>query len=140
MKQRLLGIAMLMLRFSLAASFLAAVTDRFGLWGPPGTPAVSWGDLAHYNAYVAVLNWFLPTAIIPLVGWAATLAESLLAVGLLIGWQLRWFALGSALLLLSFVTTMLVALGPKAPLEYSVFTTMSAAFLLFVLQSKPERV
>ena len=138
MKKTLVGTAVLLLRVALAASFLSAVADRLGLWGPAGSTGVEWGDLAHFNAYVAKLNWFLPASIIPWVGWAATLAESLLAVGLLIGWQLRWIALATALLLLSFATTMLIALGPKAPLEYSVFTTMSAAFLLFVLQSKPE--
>ena len=139
MKKRLVGIAVLLLRVALAVAFLSAVADRLGLWGAAGTGGVEWGDLAHFNAYVAKLNWFLPASIIPWVGWAATSAESLLAVGLLIGWQLRWIALGSALLLLSFATTMIIALGPKAPLDYSVFTSMSSVFLLFVLQSKPER-
>jgi len=76
----------------------------------------------------------LPTAVIPLTGWAATAAELLLGLGLLIGWQLRWVSLASALLLLSFGLTMLLALGPKAPLDYSVFTAACAAFLLFALQ------
>ena len=139
MKKTLVGTAVLLLRVALAASFLSAVADRFGLWGPAGTAGVEWGDLAHFNAYVAKLNWFLPASIIPWAGWAATLAESLLAVGLLIGWQLRWIALATALLLLSFATTMGIALGLKAPLDYSVFTSTTSAFLLFVLQSKPEK-
>ena len=138
-KKRFLATAVLLLRIALAASFLNAVADRLGLWGPAGTGGVEWGDLAHFNAYVAKLNWFLPPSIIPCVGWTATSAESLLAVGLLVGWQLRWIALASAMLLLSFVITMLIALGPKAPLDYSVFTSMSAAFLLFVMQSEPEK-
>jgi uncharacterized membrane protein YphA (DoxX/SURF4 family) len=119
MKKRLVGTAVLLLRVALAAAFLSAVADRLGLWGPAGTEGVEWGDLAHFNAYVAKLNWFLPASIIPWVGWAATLAESLLAVGLLVGWQLRWIALASAMLLLSFAITMLIGLGPKAPLDYS---------------------
>jgi uncharacterized membrane protein YphA (DoxX/SURF4 family) len=139
MKKRLVGIAVLLLRIALAAAFLSAVADRFGLWGPAGTEGVSWGDLAHFNAYVAKLNWFLPASIIPWAGWAATLAESLLAVGLLVGWQLRWIALASATLLLSFAITMFIGLGPKAPLDYSVFTSATAAFLLFVMQSEPEK-
>jgi len=139
MKKRLVGIAVLLLRVALAAAFLSAVADRLGLWGPAGTEGVEWGDVAHFNAYVAKLNWFLPASIIPWVGWAATLAESLLAVGLLVGWQLRWIGLASAMLLLSFAITMLIALGPKAPLDYSVFTSASAAFLLFVMHSEPER-
>jgi uncharacterized membrane protein YphA (DoxX/SURF4 family) len=139
MKKRLVGTAVLLLRVALAAAFLSAVADRLGLWGPAGTEGVGWGDLAHFNAYVAKLNWFLPASIIPWVGWAATLAESLLAVGLLVGWQLRWIALASATLLLLFAITMLIALGPKAPLDYSVFTSTSAAFLLFVMHSEPKR-
>jgi hypothetical protein len=34
---------------------------------------------------------------------------------------------------------MIIALGPKAPLDYSVFTSATAAFLLFVMQSEPEK-
>ena len=49
------------------------------------------------------------------MGWTATVAETLLALGLLIGWHLRWVSLATALLLLSFAVAMLVALGPKAP-------------------------
>jgi putative oxidoreductase len=135
MHNKLAGVALLLLRVALAAGFLSAVADRLGLWGPAGSGGVEWGDLAHFNAYVAKLNWFLPASIIPWVGWAATLAESLLAVGLLVGWQLRWIALGSATLLLSFAITMIIALGPKAPLDYSVFTSATAAFLLFVMHS-----
>jgi uncharacterized membrane protein YkgB len=78
----------------------------------------------------------LPAAVIPLAGWAATAAEILLGLGLLIGWRLRWVSLASALLLLCFGLTMLFALGPKAPLDYSVFTAACAAFLLFAVQRK----
>jgi hypothetical protein len=34
---------------------------------------------------------------------------------------------------------MLIGLGPKAPLDYSVFSSASAAFLLFAMHSEPER-
>ena len=117
MSRRLVDIATLLLRIAIALAFLSAVADRFGLWGLPGKQGVNWGDLAHFNAYVAKLNWFLPAAVVPGVGWAATGAETLLALGLLIGCYLRWVSLASALLLLSFAITMLVAPGPKAPLR-----------------------
>lgn len=126
------AIALGAARLALAASFLSAVADRLGFWGPPGTPGVAWGDLAQFEAYVAKLNWFIPQAFVPAVGWAATSAEVLLAIGLLVGWRLRWFALGSALLLAMFATTMLAALGPKPPLDYSVPSAASAALLLAV--------
>src|SRR5262245_16437570 len=30
------------MRLALGSTFLAVVTDRFGLWGPPGTSNVAW--------------------------------------------------------------------------------------------------
>jgi hypothetical protein len=57
-----------LLRIALALAFLSAVADRFGLWGKPGSPGVSWANMTQFNAYVAKLNWFLPTAVIPLTG------------------------------------------------------------------------
>ena len=41
-------IVRLFARFALGASFLSAVADRFGLWGPYGAKNVAWGDLAHF--------------------------------------------------------------------------------------------
>jgi uncharacterized membrane protein YphA (DoxX/SURF4 family) len=118
------------LPLSIAGGFLAAVADRFGIWGAVGTPNVSWGGWAPFVDYVAKLNWFVPAPIIPFLAWAATFAETVFAVGLIVGWQLRWFALGSGLLLLSFAATMTLALGIKAPLNYSVFTASAGAFFL----------
>jgi hypothetical protein len=60
------NIAAISLRIALALAFLSAVADRFGLWGKPGRPGVSWGNMTQFNAYVAKLNWFLPAAVIPL--------------------------------------------------------------------------
>jgi putative oxidoreductase len=113
---QVLKVASWLLRIALAAAFLSAVADRFGLWGPPGSPGVAWGNLTRFNAYVAKLIWFLPPAGVVTVGLLATAAETLLGLTLLIGWQLRWVALLSAILLFSFATAMLVGLGPKAPL------------------------
>jgi len=135
---KLIRVGSWLLRIALAVSFLSAVADRFGLWGPPGSPGVAWGDLTRFNAYVAKLNWFMPARMIPILGWASTLAETGLVLALLIGWKLRWVSLASALLLLSFAATMTVALGPKAPLDFSVFTAAAAAFLLFAVQSGRE--
>jgi hypothetical protein len=138
MSIKFVDIATVSLRIALALAFLSAVADRFGLWGKPGEPGVSWGNMTQFNAYVAKLNWFLPTAVIPLTGWAVTAAELLLGLGLLVGWQLRWVSLASALLLLSFGLTMFLVLGLKAPLDYSVFTASCAAFLLFAMQGKAQ--
>ncbi len=132
---RILPVAIWIVRIALAAAFISAVADRFGLWGPPGSAGVSWGNLERFNAYVATLNWFLPASLIPVVGWTATIAEVALATALIVGWQLRWAALFSAVLLLLFGLTMAIAVGPKAPLDYSVFSAATAAFLLFATHS-----
>jgi uncharacterized membrane protein YphA (DoxX/SURF4 family) len=126
----IIGAAQWLLRLALAAGFLSAVADRFGLWGPAGAPNVAWGAWQPFVDYVAKLNWFAPASVIPALAWASTLAEVVLAIGLLIGWQLRWFALAAGLLLLSFAITMTLALGVKAPLDYSVFAAAGGAFLL----------
>ena len=125
-----IGAAQWFLRLALAAGFLSAVADRFGLWGPAGAPNVAWGTWQPFIDYVAKLNWFAPPASIPILAWASTMAEVVLAIGLLIGWQLRWFALAAGLLLLSFAITMTLALGVKAPLDFSVFVAAGGAFLL----------
>lgn len=129
-------VASWVVRVALAAAFLSAVADRLGFWGAPGTEGVAWGDVAHYEAYVAQLNWFLPTALVSPVGWAATLAECSIALGLLSGWHLRWWALAAALLLVVFASAMWGAFGPKPPLDYSVLSAAGAAFLLFSVTSE----
>ena len=131
---RMLHVASWAARIALATAFLSAVADRFGFWGAPGTAGVTWGSVEQYNAYVATLNWFLPAALIGFAGWAATIAEIVLGIALLVGWQLRWSALLSGGLLVVFGLTMAMALGVKAPLSYSVFSAASAAFLLFAIQ------
>ena len=124
-------------RLALAIGFLSAVADRFGLWGPPGAAGVAWGSWPRFVAYVAKLNWFAPLVFVPILAWVSTFAEVGLAIGLLVGWRLRWFAFGSGLLLLVFALTMTLALGIKAPLDYSVFAASAGAFVLAV--STPER-
>ena len=132
--RRMLAAASWAVRIALATAFASAVADRFGFWGAPGTPGVTWGNVDHYNAYVATLNWFMPASLVGFAGWSATIAEIVLAITLVVGWQLRWSALLSAGLLLVFGLTMVMALGVKAPLSYSVFSAASAAFLLFAIQ------
>ena len=131
-----IGAAQWFLRVALAAGFLSAVADRFGLWGPAGAANVAWGAWQPFVDYVAKLNWFTPAASIPILAWTSTVAEVVLGIGLLIGWQLRWFALAAGLLLLSFAITMTLALGVKAPLDFSVFAAAGGAFLLAATAGK----
>jgi uncharacterized membrane protein YphA (DoxX/SURF4 family) len=133
MVDRRLIAACWVVRLALAASFLSAVADRFGLWGPPGAAGVAWGSVPKYEEYVAELNWFLPAGLVPVVGWAATACEVTLALGLVIGWRLQCAAFLAGVLLTVFAVTMAAALGPKAPLDYSVPSAAGAAFLLAAL-------
>ena len=127
-------VAAIFLRLALAAGFLSAVADRFGLWGPAGTPGVSWGGFAPFLDYTGKLLWFLPAGLVPAAGWAATVLEVALAVGLLAGVRVRAFALASGLLLMVFAVAMTVALGPEPPLSYSVWSAAAGAFLLASLR------
>src|SRR5262249_15520450 len=118
------------LRLALGISFLSAVADRFGVWGVYGQPNVSWGDYARFVDYTAKLNWFLPAAMIPALALSATAAETLFGLLLVLGWNTRIVALVSGALLTTFALTMTVALGVKAPLDFSVFSAAAGALLL----------
>ena len=128
--------AALFLRVALAAGFLSAVADRFGLWGPPGTPGVAWGRFEPFLEYTGQLLWFLPAGAVSAAGWVATILEVVLAVGLLVGVRLRLVALASGLLLLTFAVAMTAALGPEPPLSYSVWTAAAGAFVLATLPTR----
>jgi hypothetical protein len=132
--KKFVGIATLSLRIALALGFLSAVADRFGLWGKPGRPGVSWGNMTQFDPYVAKLNWFFAGCGHSIDWLGRDGGRDLARCGFADGWRLRWISLASALLLLCFGLTMFLALGPKAPLDYSVFTVACAAFLLFAVQ------
>jgi len=89
-----------------AVDHTGGVADRFGLWGPKGTPLVAWGDWSDFCAYTAQLDWFLPKGSICVMAWIATSAETLLGLALVVGLFLRPAALASAVLLTLFAIAM----------------------------------
>lgn len=117
---------MLYARIALGAAFLSGIASRFGLWGEH----VGYGNFANFVKYTAEVNSFMPASTIPFLAWAATVAELVLGVGLVIGVGLRWVALASGLLLVLFGTAMAISFGIKEPLDYSVFSASAAALLL----------
>lgn len=124
-------------RVAIALSFLSAVADRFGLWTPLlGSENVVWGNMSNFIAYTGVLVPWVPALILPLFAWAATIAEIVLGILLLVGFQIRLVALLSGILLLTFAVSMLFFVNVKAPLDYSVFTAAACAFLLYKNSSK----
>jgi uncharacterized membrane protein YphA (DoxX/SURF4 family) len=128
--KRLVNISSVFLRLALGISFLSAVGDRFGFWGAFGQSHVAWGDFSRFIAYTAKLNWFMPSATIPVLAWASTCAEILLGVALVLGAFTRVAAFLSGLLLLLFALVMTFALGLEVPLSLSVFSASAGAFLL----------
>jgi thiosulfate dehydrogenase (quinone) large subunit len=139
-ESRLSEFATIFLRLALAACFLAAVSDRFGLWGPPGTTNVAWGDFDHFLAYAAKLNPELPVSWIPAVGWTVTFAETLFAITLLLGFHTRTFAFLSGIILLAFASGMTIGTGLKSALNASVFSASAGAFLLASMREHPWSV
>ncbi|MBC7487436.1 MAG: DoxX family membrane protein [Cytophagaceae bacterium] len=130
MDSRTLTFAQLFLRLALAVSFLSAVADRLGLWGLAGTAGVSWGNWENFVIYSNAVNSYLPASIGQVLAIFATAIEVVLAVLLLVGYQLKWTAICSGILLVSFAGSLSISFGVKPPLDYSVWTGAAASFLL----------
>src|SRR5918911_5779284 len=123
---RLDKLATLYARLALGAAFLSGVADRFGLWAAKG----GWKGFADFERYTAQVNSFMPAATIPFLAWAATAAELSFGLALVIGFRVKWAALGSAALLTLFATAMAISFGIKSPLDYSVYSAAACALLL----------
>src|SRR5689334_25216048 len=95
-------IVRLFARFALGASFLSAVADRFGLWGPHGAKDVSWGTFAHFVEYTGAVTSLFPSSFTISFAWAATIAETIFGILLIAGFKIRITSILSGLLLLSF--------------------------------------
>jgi putative oxidoreductase len=119
--------AVLYARAAMGIGFLSGVADRFGVWRGRN---VGYGNFDGFVRYTAKVNSFMPAASIPFLAWAATAAELVLGVLLLLGLWPRWTGLASALLLILFGTAMAISFGAKSPLDYSVFSASAAAVLL----------
>jgi uncharacterized membrane protein YphA (DoxX/SURF4 family) len=123
-------IVRLFARFALGASFLSAVADRFGVWGPYGAKNVSWGTFANFVKYTGAVMSLFPSSLTVSFAWAATVAETVFGILLITGFKIRMTSILSGLLLLLFATGMVTGLGAKTPFDYSVFSAAAAAFLL----------
>lgn len=119
-------------RITIAMSFLSAVADRFGWWTPVlGNENVVWGNMGNFIAYTGVLVPWISKQVLPLLAWLVTIAEVVLGVLLIVGYQKRIVALLSGFLLLTFAFSMMFFSSLKAPLDYSVFTASACSFLLY---------
>jgi uncharacterized membrane protein YphA (DoxX/SURF4 family) len=123
----------LYLRLALAITMLSAVADRFGIWGAPGSAGVAWGNWDSFVAYTAQVNSFMPPQLAPSLALLATAAEIILSMLLIIGYQTKWAALGTGLLMTAFALAFCISFGIKTALDYSVFVDSAAGFLLYAL-------
>src|SRR3954449_5717705 len=103
-------IVRLFARLALGASFLSAVADRFGLWGPYGAKNVSWGEFPRFVAYTGAVTSVFPGSLRVSFAWTATVAETLFGILLIAGFKLRVASVLSGLLLLSFAVGMATGL------------------------------
>ncbi|MBV8891972.1 MAG: DoxX family protein [Acidobacteria bacterium] len=129
--------AFLYLRLALGVSFLSGIADRFGLYRGRN---VGYGNFAGFVQYTAKVNSFMPPSMIPFLAWAATIAEFLFGVALVVGLWVRWAALGSWLLLILFGTAMAISFGIKSPLDYSVFSASAGALVLALHEFRTIKV
>jgi uncharacterized membrane protein YphA (DoxX/SURF4 family) len=137
MKTTTTTLSQVFLRLALSVSYLSAVADRFGLWGAPGTPGVSWGNWQNFVAYSNSVNSFVPPFLGNVLAMVATTLEVILPALLLIGYKIRLASMASGIVLLLFALAMTISFGMKAPLDYSVWTGAAASFLLSVLPTYP---
>lgn len=130
---------LLFIRLALGFSFLSAVADRFGLWGITGETNIAWGNIKAFEDYVLYLNPYLSNFFVPVVSWSVTIVEIILGMLLIVGIKIKETALISAILLLIFAVSMSLIMGIKAPLDYSVFTALGSAFLLYLYIKKTKK-
>jgi uncharacterized membrane protein YphA (DoxX/SURF4 family) len=123
--------AVLFTRFGLAATYLSGVADRFGAWGRHGAANVSWGDFQQFVSRVQTYVPHASAALALVVAWVATVLDSALGLGLLLGVRTRTMAFGSGILLIGYALT--VAMSPAglhATFAYGLFGLAGASMLL----------
>lgn len=123
----------LCLRFSIAIGFLSAVADRLGIWDKEIS---TWGNWSNFLEYTHLINPWLPSSLISMVGFTATALEVIFALFLIIGFKTEFFAKLSGILMLMFALSMTLSIGIKSTFDYSVFTASAAAFALGLMKEK----
>jgi uncharacterized membrane protein YphA (DoxX/SURF4 family) len=134
------GASAVYLRVALGATFLYSVGDRFGVWGPPGTLGVNLGNFERFLLYTAKITAFMPHAWTPVLGWSATVWETVFGACLVLGLYTRQAALGSGLLLAIFALSMTATTGLGSALTLSVFSASAGAFLLSRVPAQPVSI
>jgi uncharacterized membrane protein YphA (DoxX/SURF4 family) len=122
------------LRWFLSLAFLVSVADRLGWLGKPGASGVSWGNFSSFIDYTRDVNAFLPSSFGPTLAVLATIAETTLAVCLLLGYRVRIAEAGAAGLLTLFGIAMTISLGFESAMAYDVWVLAAGAVVLMVVE------
>src|SRR5690606_26308516 len=136
MKERY-SIAQLLLRFSIGIGFLLPVLDRMGCFGGPGEPNVFWGDWTSFIAYTHQLMPYINLSAAYYFGLVATILEVIFGICLLLGYKIKYVALGSFALTLIFALSMLFFLHVRAPFNFSVFVVSFSSLILSTFHKFP---
>lgn len=123
-------LSQLLLRLAIGIGLLSAVADRFGLWGNFGDAGVAWGNWDNFINYTQALNFNIDKSAANILGAIATITEIAFGILLIIGYQLKYAAKLTALLLLIFGLMMCINTKIKYALDYSVFIGCFASLLL----------
>ncbi|MGQ8335406.1 hypothetical protein ACUNWD_02575 [Sunxiuqinia sp. A32] len=126
-------IIKLFLRLAISAGFLSAVADRFGIWSEEVSV---WGNWDNFLSYTELINPWIPSSLISIVGILATAAEIIFAGFLIIGFKTELFAKLSGVLLLIFALSMTFSTGIKGAFDYSVYSAAAGAFALGLMKDK----
>lgn len=113
-------------RIALGATFLNGIASRFGLY----SKGVGYGNFSNFLDYTAQVNSFMPAFMIPILGWAETVCESVLGALLIIGFWPRFTTFAPSILLALFGIAMAISFGIISPLNYSVFSASACSLLL----------
>lgn len=128
--KRIYPIAQLFLRCSIGIGFLLPVLDRLGYFGAPGDSGVVWGDWTDFIAYTHQLMPYINLKATFFWGFMATVLELLCGILLLVGYKVRYIALGSFGLTLIFALSMMFFLNFRAPFNFSVFVVSFSSLML----------
>lgn len=126
MADKCFKLPQLFLRLAISVTMLSAIADRFGFWGDNS----AWGNWENFERYTRQLTFFLPETLSTFSAYTATFLEIFFPLMLILGFKTKIAAYGTGILLLVFALSMSIALGIKAPLDYSVWVGSAAAFLL----------
>jgi hypothetical protein len=114
---------------ALGLDFLAAVADRFGLLGGPGSPGVWWGIWAAFVSNVTAMLHGVGGWVAAALAVGATAAEVVLGIALLTGWQRRWVGKAAAGLLGAYLVLMWTSVGVAEVARFALPVLVGGALL-----------